>query len=82
MCAWRSLNETAVFQNQYRATNKKGKSSQIPGFPLKAGFRVRDKDRLLETATAQFAEKGCAGTYVMEIVTRAGVTKPVLSLSA
>ena len=40
------------------------------------------RDRLLEAATAQFAEKGYAGIYVMEIVTRAGVTKPVLSLSA
>lgn len=34
--------------------------------------------RLLEAATALFAEKGYAGTYVREIVTRAGVTEPVL----
>jgi AcrR family transcriptional regulator len=34
--------------------------------------------RLLEAATALFAEKGYASTYVREIVTRAGVTKPVL----
>ena len=36
------------------------------------------RDRLLEAATALFAEKGYASTYVREIVTRAGVTKPVL----
>ncbi len=36
--------------------------------------------RLLEAATALFAEKGYASTYVREIVTRAGVTKPVLYL--
>lgn len=32
----------------------------------------------MEAATALFAEKGYASTYVREIVTRAGVTKPVL----
>ncbi len=42
--------------------------------PDKKGAR----DRLLEAATALFAEKGYASTYVSEIVTRAGVTKPVL----
>jgi AcrR family transcriptional regulator len=36
------------------------------------------RDRLLETATALFAEKGYAGTSVREIVDRAGVSKPVL----
>ena len=36
------------------------------------------RDRLLEAATALFAEKGYAGTYVREIVTHAGVTEPVL----
>ena len=36
--------------------------------------------RLLEAATALFAEKGYASTYVREIVTRADVTKPVLCL--
>ncbi len=40
------------------------------------------RDRLLEAATALFAERGYASTYVREIVTSAGVTKPVLSLSA
>ena len=34
--------------------------------------------RLLEAVTALFAQKGYASTYVREIVTRAGVTKPVL----
>ena len=34
--------------------------------------------RLLEAATALFAEKGYASTYVREVVTRDGVTKPVL----
>jgi AcrR family transcriptional regulator len=42
--------------------------------PDKKGAR----DRLLEAATALFAEKGYASTYVREIVTCAGVTKPVL----
>ncbi|MBW1702526.1 MAG: TetR/AcrR family transcriptional regulator [Deltaproteobacteria bacterium] len=36
------------------------------------------RDRLLEAATALFAKKGYASTYVREIVTRAGVTKPAL----
>ncbi|UCD79607.1 MAG: TetR/AcrR family transcriptional regulator [Desulfobacterales bacterium] len=36
------------------------------------------RERLLETATALFAEKGYAGTSVREIVERAGVSKPVL----
>ncbi len=36
------------------------------------------RDRLLETATALFAEKGYGGTSVREIVDRAGVSKPVL----
>lgn len=36
------------------------------------------KTRLLEEATALFAEKGYAGTHVREIVARAGVSKPVL----
>jgi AcrR family transcriptional regulator len=36
------------------------------------------RDRLLETATALFAEKGYAGTSVREIVDQAGVSKPVL----
>jgi AcrR family transcriptional regulator len=34
--------------------------------------------RLLGAATALFAEKGYSGTYVNDIVTNAGVTKPVL----
>jgi AcrR family transcriptional regulator len=36
------------------------------------------RQRLLETATEIFAEKGYAGTSVREIVDRAGVSKPVL----
>ena len=36
------------------------------------------RERLLETATELFAEKGYAGTYVREIVEKAGVSKPVL----
>ena len=36
------------------------------------------RERLLETATELFAEKGYAATSVREIVDRAGVSKPVL----
>ena len=36
------------------------------------------RERLLETATELFAEKGYAGTSVREIVDQAGVSKPVL----
>ena len=36
------------------------------------------RERLLETATELFAEKGYAATSVREIVKRAGVSKPVL----
>ena len=36
------------------------------------------RERILEIATDLFAEKGYAGTYVREIVERAGVSKPVL----
>jgi AcrR family transcriptional regulator len=36
------------------------------------------RQRILETATDMFAEKGYAGTYVREIVEKAGVSKPVL----
>ena len=36
------------------------------------------RQRLLDTATELFAEKGYAGTSVREIVDRAGVSKPVL----
>ena len=36
------------------------------------------RQRLLETATKLFAEKGYAGTSVREIVAQAGVSKPVL----
>jgi TetR/AcrR family transcriptional regulator len=38
----------------------------------------KTRARLLEAATALFAEKGYATTSVREIVARAGVTKPVL----
>jgi len=72
------LSATTVFQNRVSATNKKGKSSQVPGLM----FRVRAMDRLLEAATALFAERGYSSTYVREIVTGAGMTKPVLTLSA
>ena len=36
------------------------------------------RERLMETASLLFAEKGYASTSVREIVTRAGVSKPVL----
>ena len=36
------------------------------------------RERLLEAGTALFAERGYAGTFIREIVARAGVTKPVL----
>ena len=36
------------------------------------------KERLLEAGTALFGERGYAGTFVREIVDRAGVTKPML----
>ncbi len=36
------------------------------------------RERLLETATGIFAQKGYAGTSVREIVEQAGVSKPVL----
>jgi AcrR family transcriptional regulator len=40
--------------------------------------QLNARERLLETATDMFAEKGYAGTSVREIVDRAGVSKPVL----
>lgn len=42
------------------------------------GLEPNARQRLLETATELFAEKGYAGTSVREIVDRAGVSKPVL----
>jgi TetR/AcrR family transcriptional regulator len=36
------------------------------------------RERLLAAGTALFGERGYAGTFVREIVARAGVTKPVL----
>lgn len=36
------------------------------------------RQRILERATGLFAEKGYAGTYVREIVEKAGVSKPAL----
>jgi AcrR family transcriptional regulator len=36
------------------------------------------RERILETATDLFTEKGYAGTYVREIVEKAGVSKPAL----
>ena len=49
---------------------------------MKKGKKKTDennaKERLLEAGTALFSERGYAGTFVREIVARAGVTKPVL----
>ena len=42
------------------------------------GLELNARQRLLETATELFADKGYAGTSVREIVDRAGVSKPVL----
>jgi AcrR family transcriptional regulator len=39
---------------------------------------INTRERILETATDLFAEKGYAGTYVREIVEKAGVSKPAL----
>lgn len=39
---------------------------------------VNARERLLEAATALFAERGFTGTPVQAVVKRAGVTKPVL----
>jgi AcrR family transcriptional regulator len=36
------------------------------------------RERLLKAGTALFAERGYTGTFIREIVARAGVTKPVL----
>jgi TetR/AcrR family transcriptional regulator len=36
------------------------------------------RERLMAAGTALFAERGYAGTFIREIVARAGVTKPVL----
>jgi len=41
-------------------------------------LELNTRERVLETATDLFAEKGYAGTSVREIVARAGVSKPVL----
>jgi len=41
-------------------------------------LEVNARERLLETATALFAEKGYAGASVREIVEKAGVSRPVL----
>jgi TetR/AcrR family transcriptional regulator len=41
-------------------------------------LEVNSRERLLETATELFAEKGYAGASVREIVEKAGVSKPVL----
>ena len=41
-------------------------------------LELNARERLLETAADLFAEKGYAGTYVREIVEKAGVSKPVL----
>jgi len=41
-------------------------------------LEINSRERLLETATELFAEKGYAGASVREIVEKAGVSKPVL----
>ena len=41
-------------------------------------LEVNARERLLETATELFAEKGYAAASVREIVEKAGVSKPVL----
>ena len=41
-------------------------------------LEVNARERLLETATVLFAEKGYAGASVREIVEKAGVSRPVL----
>ena len=41
-------------------------------------LEVNARERLLDTATELFAEKGYAGASVREIVEKAGVSKPVL----
>jgi len=41
-------------------------------------LEVNARERLLDTATVLFAEKGYAGASVREIVEKAGVSKPVL----
>jgi AcrR family transcriptional regulator len=41
-------------------------------------LEANSRERLLETATELFAEKGYAGASVREIVEKAGVSKPVL----
>ncbi len=43
-----------------------------------SSLEANARQRLLETATGLFAEKGYAGTSVREIVGKAGVSKPVL----
>ena len=43
------------------------------------GLEPNARQRLLDTATELFAEKGYAGTSVREIVDRAGVSKPIFS---
>jgi AcrR family transcriptional regulator len=43
-----------------------------------SSLEVNARERLLETATELFAEKGYAATSVREIVEKAGVSKPVL----
>ncbi len=41
-------------------------------------LEINSRERLLDTATELFAEKGYAGASVREIVEKAGVSKPVL----
>jgi len=43
-----------------------------------SALEYNSRERLLETATGLFAEKGYAGASVREIVEKAGVSKPVL----
>ncbi len=60
-----------------KAHTKGGKALLRPRRSMEAGYQGA-RARLLEAATALFAERGYAGTSVGEIVARAGVTKPVL----
>ncbi len=44
----------------------------------RSNIETEARERLLDSATALFAEKGYSATSVQEIVARAGVSKPVL----
>ena len=50
----------------------------MPNTAAASTLEINSRERLLETATELFAEKGYAGASVREIVEKAGVSKPVL----